>query len=99
MRTWLIKNGISAQRILKEDKSSSTEENIANSLEIIGENGGDITGKIAIVSSEYHLYRAKYMAREQNAVPVGVAAHTSYPALMINYFIREAFAVTALWIM
>lgn len=99
MRTWLIKNGISAQRILKEDKSSSTEENIANSLEIISENGGDITGKIAIVSSEYHLYRAKYMAREQKAVPVGVAAHTSYPALMINYFIREAFAVTALWIM
>ena len=99
MCTWLMNNGISAHRIITEDESTSTEENIANSLEKIRENGGDPTGKVAIVSSEYHLYRAKYMAREQNAVPVGVAAHTSYPVLMVNYFIREAFAVTALWIM
>lgn len=99
MRTWLMNKGIAAERIITEDESTSTEENIANSLKKIRENGGDPSGKIAIVSSEYHLYRAKYMARELNAVPVGVAAHTSYPVLMINYFIREAFAVTALWIM
>ena len=99
MSTWLMNNGISAERIITEDKSTSTEENIANSLDKIRENGGDPAGRVAIVSSEYHLYRAKYMAREQNAVPVGVAAHTSYPVLMLNYFIREAFAVTALWIM
>jgi len=99
MRIWLIEKGVSAERIIKEDKSTSTEENIANSLAIIHAFSNDPMDKVAIVSSEYHLYRAKYMAREQNAVPIGVAAHTSYPILMINYFIREAFAVTALWIM
>lgn len=99
MRLWLIENGISEERIIKEDKSTSTEENIANSLAIMYTFSNNQMNKVAIVSSEYHLYRAKYMAREQNAVPFGVAAHTSYPVLMVNYFIREAFAVTALWIM
>lgn len=93
MRRWLIENGISEERIIKEANSFSTEDNIRNSLEKIQEAGGDPSERVAIVSSEYHLYRAKYFAREMGANPVGVAAHTSYPILMINYFIREAFAV------
>lgn len=99
MRRWLIENGISEDRIIKEENSFSTEENIQNSLEIMRFYSNNTTDRVAIVSSEYHLYRAKYIAREQNALPVGVAARTSNLALMINYFMREAFAVTALWIM
>ena len=99
MRLWLTENGISPVRIIKEEKSTSTYENLENSLKLIRENGGDPAGPVAIVSSEYHLYRAKYMARALGADALGVAARTTYPILMINYFIREAFAVTLLWIM
>ena len=99
MQRWLTDNGISATRIVKEEKSTSTYENLKNSLELIRENGGDPEGRIAIVSSEYHLYRAKYMAQTLGAEALGVAARTTYPVLMLNYFIREAFAVTVLWIM
>lgn len=99
MRRWLTANGISEDRLLIEDKSRSTAENIAFSLAVIAEDGGDPAGRMAIVSSEYHLYRAKFMAREQGAQPLGVAARTRYPVLRLNYFLREAFAVTALWIM
>ena len=99
MRLWLISNGISDERIIIEDKSTSTEENIENSLAIMYTFSNNQMNKVAIVSSEYHLYRAKYMAREEDALPFGVAAHTSYPVLMVNYFIREALAVLAMWIM
>lgn len=99
MRGWLVKNGVAEDRILMETESTSTQENLKYSLEIIRKNGGDPTGAVAIVSGEYHLYRAKYMARELGAEPIGVAAHTRYPILMTNYFIREAFGVAYLWIM
>lgn len=99
MKRWLYSKGIPEERIIMEDKSFSTEENIANSLAKIDEHGGNADSPVAIVSSEYHLYRAKYIAREKGAEPLGVAAHTSYPVLMANYFIREAFAVLYMWIM
>jgi uncharacterized SAM-binding protein YcdF (DUF218 family) len=99
MRRWLTANGISQDRLLIEDQSRSTAGNIAFSLDVIAEDGGDPTGRVALVSSEYHLYRAKYLAHEQGAQPLGVAARTRYPVLRLNYFLREAFAVTALWIM
>ncbi len=47
-----------------------------------------------MVTSEYHLYRAKALAAKQGVECYGVAARTSWPTLMLNYFIREGFAVT-----
>ena len=99
MRRWLVDNGISDDRIIKEEKAESTYQNIKYSLELISEYGGDPSGRVAIASSEYHLYRAKSYAGALGALPIGVAAHTSLPILMINYFIREAFGVAAMWFM
>jgi uncharacterized SAM-binding protein YcdF (DUF218 family) len=99
MRRWLLDAGISGERLVKEAHSASTYENLENALALIAETGGDPGGRVAVLSSEYHLYRAKYLAKRLGADPVGVAARTSYPVLMVNYFIREAFAVTLLWIM
>lgn len=99
MRLWLVKNGISADRILTETKSASTEENIKNSLEVIRENGGDPTGSVAICSSEYHLYRAKYYASEMGAKPLGIAASSTNRLQMVSSSIREAFGIVRMWIM
>ncbi len=98
MRRWLVENGISNNRIIMEDKSTSTYENLKNSLEIIRKYGGDTTGRVAVLSGEYHIYRAKYYAKQLGADAAGVAAHTAYPVLRTNYFIREAFAVAYMWI-
>lgn len=99
MKKWLINNEISEERIITEEESTSTLENIQNSLNIIEEDGGNPEGKVAIVSAEYHLYRAKYFAKELGCEPVGVAARTRYISLMVNYFIREAFAIFYSWVM
>lgn len=98
MRRWLEENGVSPKRIVMEERARSTYENIAFSLDMIEQDGGERTGKVAIVSSEYHLYRAKYIAAELGTKPLGVAGRTSYPVLMINYFIREAAAVSVMWL-
>lgn len=97
MSSWLVDNGISAERIISEDKATSTEENVKYALEIIAERGDETNSKLAIVSSEYHLYRAKLIAASCGANVCGVAGRTTKPVLRLNYFIREAFAVTYFW--
>ena len=98
MRRWLENAGIPPERIWMEPRATTTEENIAYSLNLIRQHG-DGVASIAIVSSEYHLYRAKCIARAQGVEAIGVAGKTSYPVLRLNYFLREAFAVAYLRIL
>ncbi len=98
MHDWLVAHGISTDRILQENQSTSTQENLQFSFNIIRARGDDPADGVAIVSSEYHLYRAKYMAESLGASPKGVAAPTAYTSLRANYFLREAFAVWHLWV-
>jgi len=99
MRDWLVANGIPDERILQEPKATSTQENLAFSFALIRERGDEPDGNVAIVSSAYHLFRAKSMAARQGVEAVGVAAPWGYPPVMLNYFIREAFGVTHLWVL
>ena len=92
MYEWLYANGIDPTRIIMEDKASSTYENLKFSREIINELSDDAT--IAVVSSEYHLCRAKLIAKTLGMEIHTVAAQTTYFTVMLNYFIREAFGVT-----
>ena len=99
MYDWLVNEGFDPARILMEAKATSTEENLETSFAIIRARGDEPAGHVAIVSSAYHLYRAKTMARNLG-VPdaAGVAAPWGYFFVMLNYFIREAFGVTHLWV-
>lgn len=98
MYDWLMENGVAPERLIKEAQATSTEENFRYSFDIIRSRGDEPNGNVAVVSSEYHLYRATLLAEAQGVSVKTVAAPTSYIALRINYFIREAFAVTALWV-
>lgn len=94
MGIWLEARGIDPSRIIVEDRATSTQENLEYSFALIRGRGGEPDGNCAIVTSEYHLYRAKALAARQGVECFGVAARTSWPTLMLNYFIREGFAVT-----
>ena len=98
MHDWLRHHGIEEERIILEDKATSTQENLSFSFEKIRERGDSPEGNVAIVSSAYHLFRAKSMARLQGVDAAGVAAPWGFPMVMLNYFIREAFGVTHLWV-
>ena len=54
--------------------------------------------EVAVISSEYHLYRTQYLARLQGYSLLAVPAKTTYPVLRMNYFFREAFATVELWL-
>ena len=98
MYDWLTEHGVAPERQLREERATSTKENLAYSLEIIRARGDDPQGKVAVLSSPYHLYRAKLMARAQGVEAAGVAGAFDHPLLTLTYFIREAFGVTHLWV-
>jgi uncharacterized SAM-binding protein YcdF (DUF218 family) len=93
MAVWLKAHGVDEDRILLEDRSGTTRQNLENSFAIMRARGADPSDGVAIVTSEYHLYRAREIAAALGAKPVGVAAKTSLISMRINYFIREAIAV------
>lgn len=96
MFDYLTARGIAPERIIMEDKATSTAENLQFSFDIIGEELGN--SNIAVVSSEYHLCRAKTMAKMLGVEVYGIPGKTSYPVLKMNYFIREAFGMLHLYV-
>ena len=98
MKRWLEEQGIDPARILLEDRADSTYENLVYSLAMIEAAGGDPRGDVAIVSSDYHLCRIRLLAEELGCRPQCIAGQTSYLILMLNYAVREAFALWEIWV-
>jgi uncharacterized SAM-binding protein YcdF (DUF218 family) len=57
MKNLLLENGIDESRILVENKSTTTEENIINSIEILKANELVDNKNLVLLSNEYHLRR------------------------------------------
>ncbi len=98
MFDWLTDRGVDPARLLLDEQADSSYENIKNALDIIAGAGGDPAGRLAILSSEYHLCRLSWMAERLGCQPVLVAAPTSRVSLFVNYAIREACAMWHLWL-
>lgn len=99
MYQWLTQYGIAGERLLLEDQSRSTRENFKYSAALLqADNGGVLPDQVAVISSEYHLYRASLLAEQVGIHMIGVPAKTTLPVLRINYFLREAAAVGRLWV-
>ena len=95
MYRWLVAKGIEPTRIYKEDKSTSTDENIAFSKKVIEENG--LFQKVTIITSEYHTYRAGMIA-DDNGLVWGAAPGRTADWLFPTYYMRELYAILAEWI-
>jgi len=94
MFSYLSSHGVDESMIWKEGSSTSTRENLAFSLALMQENGLDVgNATVAIVSNEFHLFRAKLIAEKAGVEAVGVAAQTPGANLRALYFFREAFAL------
>ena len=98
MSRYLVEKGLAADRILLEDKSTSTWENLSFSKALIEGTGGD-PSRVAVVSSSYHLYRARRMAAALGMDAEGLPSADGYPLYMTGMYLREALAVWKLWVM
>jgi len=91
-RDYLIGRGIDPSRVLCEETSTNTRENIENAYEIIEET---IPGanRIGIVTNNFHLFRGMFLARKITGRAVeGIAAPAVARFLPTN-MLREPFGV------
>jgi uncharacterized SAM-binding protein YcdF (DUF218 family) len=86
MYSELVKKGVSEDRLITEDKSVNTRENIRNSFAIIDSKG--LSGNIAIVTNEFHQYRAKLIAKKEGRDVTAVTAKTAF-YLLPTYWVRD----------
>lgn len=95
MYRYLEDKGIDASRLYMEDTSTSTQENLENSLQVIRENG--LNTDIAIATSEYHEYRAGQIAKELGLEYGSAPGHTAW-WLLPTYYVRELYGILYQWL-
>ncbi|TKI89301.1 YdcF family protein, partial [Bacillus wiedmannii] len=94
MKNGLMKLKIAEDRIIMEDKSTSTDENIKYSKPLIPDN----MKKGMIVTNDFHMFRAKKIAAKQGLQLEGLPAETP-KRIVIPSNIREYLAITQYWFM
>lgn len=89
MAGYLRDAGIEAERIVLEDQSTDTNENLEFSAEYLEES----EDRVVIVTNDFHVYRAVKIAQKKGYAQVEGLAAGSYPAMLPNNLLREFFGV------
>ena len=93
MFTYLSEKGIPENRMIVEDQSTSTYENLVNAQQLLPPNVKEIT----LITSDYHIARAGYLAEKIGYRWDAVSAQT--PAVIqAKVTFRERLALVKTWI-
>ncbi len=88
MSRYMLEKGIPEYRIIKEDRSTTTMENLENCKKLIdGMEGRKYT---TLVTSNYHVYRALRYCRKIGLECTGIGSHVAFyywPSALIREFI------------
>lgn len=89
MYRYLTDKGIAPERIIREDRSTDTSENIAYSRELIGRT--DVS--VGIVTNNFHVFRGVHLAKAAGFKDVcGISARSNV-YFQLNNMVREFFGI------
>lgn len=89
MYEYLCERGIDSDRIIMEDKSTDTNENMKYSVQYIS----DFSSPVGIATNNFHIFRSKLLAKGQGLTHVSGIASGSDDVLFVNYMVREAMGI------
>ncbi len=95
MANYLTEKGIAAERILLEDQSVNTAENIRYSKKLMEES----YDTVGIVTNNFHVFRAVKIAEKQGMESVCGIAARSNTLYLANNVLRECCGILKDWIM
>lgn len=98
----LVEQGIDANRILQEDQSYNTIQNLRNSMDLLEKNGYDIEDDMIVVSNGFHLTRVRMLwarihGNDDNLSTL--AAPSSHVPSRYKMYIREPIALVKSFIL
>lgn len=91
MRRILYDRGILNQRMILEEKSTTTDENIRFAKKLLQERGIE-TAEIAVATSEYHQKRASIICQRYGYTAFAQSSHTKL-ILLPTFLVREIFGI------
>lgn len=86
----LVKKGISQNRLIQENQSTSTKENLKFSKEIILNK--KLSTEVIIITNDFHCYRAAHIAKKLGLQPKTYSAKTHW-YLLPTFYLREICAI------
>ncbi len=95
MKRYLTAGGIDESRILLDEQSTSTEENLRYAVRVMGET----SRPIAVCSSDFHLYRAREFAEKAGMGEVALMAAPTPAPIFPAFWIREVFGLSRMWLL
>lgn len=98
MKRYLVNKGVSEDKIIMEDKSTSTITNFRNSYKIMYENNLS-EYSVVFVTNGYHVYRAKEYAESEGFKGIThLGTDIIWYTIPMNYM-REMLAVLKMWVL
>lgn len=94
MQEYLLKKGMDPKRLILEDQSANTQQNLAFSRRLIP----DSITKVGIVTSNFHVYRSTQLAKKQGFPDAAGIAATSGVYFLPNNMLREFFGIAKDWV-
>ena len=93
MEKYLVQNGVEASKIIKEEKATSTNENMRFSKKLLKEDS-----KVVVITNNFHIYRAVSIAKLEGLdnvthIHAGLQWYNIVPC-----YIRECLAVLKMWV-
>lgn len=89
MRDYLVRAGICEDRILVEDRSRNTDENIEFSKQFLD----PAKDSVCIVTNNFHVYRALFLSEKHGYARVSCLPAASSPLYLPNNMLRETLGV------
>ncbi len=95
MKQYLVQNGIEENRIIEENQSANTIENVAFSKKMMDKLSPGSKYTVMVVTSDFHMFRALLLARAQGVDVRGISVPVHWSVMPICYS-REYFSVMKL---
>ena len=97
MEQYLIEKGVNPAVIVKEEKSTSTEENFLYSKEILDKKLSE-EYSVVFITSNYHIFRAEKISQQQGINVTHIGAPVRWYTAPINYS-REILAIISFFVL
>lgn len=89
MKRYLMQKGIAKERILAENQSANTHQNLVFSSRLLDKE----SNSVVLVTNNFHMFRALSIAKKQGYSRIEGLSAGSYPAMLPNNLLREFFGV------
>jgi uncharacterized SAM-binding protein YcdF (DUF218 family) len=97
MQKALVAKGLEASRILQEEASTSTAENLAFSAHLLQDHGIAADQPMAVVTSDYHGIRAMHLGARQGLTQLQLVPAPTPIRYRYHLWMREYFAAALSW--